>query len=166
MTFHLVFNWKTWDPVPKARPHSALRPQGKENPKENKAQKSNRQGRTAGEWSEQVIIQEEPGLGYRDNSLQIISTDTVLVTDTRISVSYNQEHWTSKLSMLDFTSLNYTADRIYFWSTYVNLSVFWNAVYVSGATKLLQDSRRAGSLIWLHLSSTPRCQAHWIQLIL
>ena len=61
-----------------------------------------------------VIIQEEPGLGYRDNSLQIISTDTVLVTDTRISVSYNQEHWTSKLSMLDFTSLNYTADRIYF----------------------------------------------------
>lgn len=113
-----------------------------------------------------MIIQEEPGLGYRDNSLQIISTDTVLVTDTRISVSYNQEYWTSKLSMLDFTSLNYTADRIYFSSTYVNLSVFWNSVYLSGATKLLQDSRRAGSFIWLNLSSTPRCQAHWIQLIL
>jgi len=31
--------------------------------------------------------QEEPGLDYRDNSLQIISNDTVLVTDTRISVS-------------------------------------------------------------------------------
>lgn len=34
-----------------------------------------------------VIIQEEPGLDYRDSSLQIISTDTVLVTDTRISVN-------------------------------------------------------------------------------
>ena len=60
------------------------------------------------------VIAQEPGLGHNDsNSLQVISTDTVLVTDTRISVSCNQEHWTSKLSRLDFTS-NYIADRIYY----------------------------------------------------
>jgi len=44
-----VLNWKTWNPVPKAHPHSALIPQGKENPKENKGQKRNRQEGIAGE---------------------------------------------------------------------------------------------------------------------
>lgn len=60
------------------------------------------------------MILKEPGLDHNgSNSLQVISTNIVLVTDTKISVSCNEEHWTSKPSTLDFTSFNYTTDRIF-----------------------------------------------------
>lgn len=79
------------------------------------------------------LVTQAPELGHNDsNILQIIFTDTALVTDKRTYVSCHQEHWTNKLSIPDFMSLNYIANRIYYSSmcmsckhtSGVNFSIF------------------------------------------
>lgn len=74
-------------------------------------------------------------------------------------VGCNQGHWTSKLSPLSFTSLNYIEDRIYNSSMYVsckNISGinnhFYNLVNLSWAKKLLKASRWEESFI---------CSTYW-----
>lgn len=70
---------------------------------------------------EAKLINTETWAGPHDSSgILVLFTDTVLVTDTRISVLCNQQHCTSQLFTLNFTSMNYTADQIYYASMYVS----------------------------------------------